>query len=99
MKKIVVLLSAAFFFTLSVFAQDDVNSLHTTAKTFMRSGDFDNAILVLNRALQQDSKSLELQKDLAQCFYLKRDYEKALTGVKELIERSIGAGKRLRQDV
>ncbi len=87
MKKIVLLLSAAVFFTLNVFAQDDAASLHATAKTFMRSGDFDNAILVLNRALQQDSKSLELQKDLAQCFYLKRDYEKALSGVKELIER------------
>jgi Tfp pilus assembly protein PilF len=87
MKKIILLAAAVVLFTSVSFGQDDVKSLHATAKTFMRSGDFDNAILVLNRALQQDSKSLELQKDLTQCFYLKRDYEKALTGVKELIER------------
>jgi tetratricopeptide (TPR) repeat protein len=87
MKKIILLAAAALLFVSAVFAQEDVNSLHATAKTFMRSGDFDNAILVLNRALQQDSKSLEMQKDLAQCFYLKRDYEKALVGVRELIDR------------
>jgi Tfp pilus assembly protein PilF len=87
MKKILTVTATVVLFAAVSFAQDDVNSLHATAKTFMRSGDFDNAILVLNRALQQDSKSLEMQKDLAQCFYLKRDYEKALTGIKELIER------------
>jgi tetratricopeptide (TPR) repeat protein len=87
MKKILTVTATVVLFAAVSFAQDDVNSLHATAKTFMRSGDFDNAILVLNRALQQDSKSLEMQKDLTQCYYLKRDYEKALTGVKELIER------------
>ncbi len=74
--------------TLVVFAQDDVKSMHETAKTFMRSGDFDNAIIVLTRALQQDKKSLELQKDLVMSYYLKRDYVRALEGVKSLIDRS-----------
>ena len=63
------------------FAQEDVKTLHENAKTFMRSGDFDNAIIVLVRALQQDKKSLDLQKDLVMCYYLKRDYAKALDGV------------------
>jgi len=54
----------------------------------MRDGDFDNAIIVLNRALQQDSKNMEMQKDLVQCYYLKRDYAKALEGVKTLVDRS-----------
>lgn len=68
-------------------AQDDVKTMHETAKTFMRSGDFDNAILVLIRALQQDNDNLELQKDLVMSYYLKRDYVKALAGVEKLVER------------
>ncbi|HYH16162.1 MAG TPA: tetratricopeptide repeat protein [Flavisolibacter sp.] len=78
------------FFLLSVTA-----ALHTTAqeqtaqetaRTFMRSGDFDNAVLVLNRALQSDPKSLELQKDLILAYYYKRDYARALDGVKVIMD-------------
>ena len=81
-----------FFFALSVtlaaVAQpEDPKVLHETAKTFMRAGDFDNAIIVLIRALQQDKKNLEMQKDLVMSYYLKRDYVKALDGVKSLIDR------------
>jgi len=68
-------------------AQDDVKTMHETARTFMRSGDFDNAILVLIRALQQDNNNLELQKDLVMSYYLKRDYSRALAGVEKLVER------------
>ena len=72
----------------SVIAQpEDPKTLHETAKTFMRSGDFDNAIIVLTRAIQKDKSNLEMQKDLVMSYYLKRDYEKALTGVKELLDR------------
>ncbi len=77
----------ALFITLAVSAQEDPKTLHETAKTFMRSGDFDNAIIVLNRALQSDNKNLELQKDLVMSYYLKRDYEKALVGVEALVDR------------
>lgn len=76
-----------FFASLAVFAQDDSKTLHETAKGFMRSGDFDNAVIVLTRALQQDNNSLELQKDLVMSYYLKRDYVKALEGAKKIIER------------
>ncbi len=72
----------------SVMAQpEDPKTLHETAKSFMRSGDFDNAIIVLTRALQQDKDNLEMQKDLVMSYYLKRDYQKALDGVKALIDR------------
>lgn len=74
--------------TLSGFAQpEDPKTLHETAKTFMRSGDFDNAIVVLTRALHQDPKNLEMNKDLVMSFFLKRDYAKALDGIKTLIDR------------
>ncbi|WP_276504777.1 tetratricopeptide repeat protein [Terrimonas pollutisoli] len=87
MKKVLFL----FILSLSagvVFAQtEDAKTLHETAKTFMRSGDFDNAIIVLSRALQQDKNNLELQKDLVMSYYLKRDYSKALDKVKTLVDR------------
>ena len=66
---------------------EDAATLHATAKTFMRSGDFDNAILVLKRALAQDENNLEMQKDLVISYYVKRDYTRALEGVKKLIDR------------
>lgn len=62
-------------------------SLQETARSFMRQGDFDNAILVLNRALQQDQKNLDLQKDLILAYYYKRDYSKALEGVNAVLDR------------
>ena len=66
---------------------EDAKTLHETAKTFMRSGDFDNAIVVLSRALLQDPKNLEMNKDLVLSYFFKRDYVKALDGVKTLIDR------------
>jgi Tfp pilus assembly protein PilF len=66
---------------------EDVKSLQATARTFMISGDYNNAIVVLNRGLQLDKNNLELQKDLVQTYYLKQDYAKALEGVESLIDR------------
>jgi Tfp pilus assembly protein PilF len=78
----------AFLLSGALFAQpEDATALHETAKTYMRTGDFDNAIIVLTRALQKDRKNLEMQKDLVMSYYLKRDYTKALEGVKSLLER------------
>ncbi len=53
----------------------------------MLQGDYDNALLVLTRALQMDKQNLDLQKDMVQTYYLKREYDKALEGVKELLDR------------
>src|SRR6266576_1777363 len=87
MKKIISFFFVSFI-ALTSFAQpEDPNTLPEPAKTFMRSGDFDNAIIVLTRALKLDSKNLELQKDLVMSYYLKRDYVKALDGVKAIIDR------------
>ena len=54
-----------------VFAQD---SPLETAQAFMRSGDFDNAILVLNNAIKQDNRNLELKKNLVLAYTYKRDF-------------------------
>jgi Tfp pilus assembly protein PilF len=88
MKRIFLLLISFCSFIISFCQSEDVKQLRETAQGFMRSGDFDNAILILNRALLQDKKSLDLQKDLAMAYYYKRDFAKALDGVKVLIDRS-----------
>ena len=78
----------ALFCGLLAMAQPaDLKSMQETARGFMRTGDFDNAIIVLSRALQQDNNNLELQKDLVMSYYLKRDYAKALEGAKLLQNR------------
>lgn len=86
MKKYI-LLFACFCTAALSFGQNDIKTLHETAKTYMRSGDFDNAVIVLNRAIQQDSKDIELQKDLTMSYYMKRDYAKALDAAKTLLDR------------
>ena len=58
-----------------------------TARTFTNQGDYTNAIVVLNSALQKDQQNLELLKDLAFNYYLNRDYAKGEAIAKPLIER------------
>jgi len=69
-------------------AQPGGDSRLETARAFMRSGDYDNAIVVLKRALEEDKNSLELQKELVMSYYLKRDFESAVAGVEKLIDRN-----------
>jgi tetratricopeptide (TPR) repeat protein len=87
MKKLLLMLPCFIFF-LATAAQDDAKTLQQTARNFMMAADWDNAILILNRALVLDKNSLDLQKDMIQCFYFKRDYEKALEGMKKIIGRN-----------
>ncbi|HEV8504986.1 MAG TPA: hypothetical protein VGQ53_06290 [Chitinophagaceae bacterium] len=67
---------------------DDPKTLYENAKTFMQRGDFDNAIIILNRALQLDKNNLDMQKDLAMSYYYKRDYVRALDQAKILLDRT-----------
>jgi Tfp pilus assembly protein PilF len=87
MKKSLLLILTSSVYSLVLAQPEDPKKLHETARTFMFSGDFDNSIIVLTRALQQDKDNLEMQKDLAMSYYLKRDYTKALEGVKSLVDR------------
>ena len=68
-------------------AQQDPKELQETARNFMKSGDYPNAILVLQKAVQLDNKSLDLQKDLAMAHYLNRDFTGGQEVIKNLIER------------
>jgi Tfp pilus assembly protein PilF len=68
--------------------QQDAKTLDETAKAFIRQGDYTNAIVVLNHALLQEPKNIELLKDLAFTYYLDRNFEKALAVSKPLVERA-----------
>ncbi len=69
--------------SIAVMAQDTPLE---TARSFMRTGDFDNAILVLNNGLKQDPRNTDLKKDLVLAYTYKRDFAKALEIVKPMLE-------------
>jgi len=56
----------------------DAAQLHETARSFMRQGDFANAILVLNRAVQLQPNNSSFLKDLALSQYFSNNYARAL---------------------
>jgi tetratricopeptide (TPR) repeat protein len=85
MKQIIFFYSLLFF-TISSFAQDAA-ALHETARTFMRQGDYANAILVLNRAIKMEPQNMEMAKDLGLNYYFSKDLTKALETYKPILER------------
>ena len=87
MKKLLIFLAFVSFSGAVIAQSEDPVALHQTARSFMMQSDWNNAILVLNRIVQLDKNNLDYQKDLIQCFYYKRDYEKAIDGIKSIINR------------
>lgn len=71
---------------LSALAQGEPTT-RDAARNFMRNGDWDNAILVLNRGLLAEPKALDLQKDLVMAYYYKRDYAKALEKIQPMLDQ------------
>ncbi len=68
-------------------AAQDAAEMYATARTFMQQGDFPNAILVLNRAMQKDPQSMAIAKDLAFCYSYQNENAKALEVIKPLLDR------------
>jgi tetratricopeptide (TPR) repeat protein len=75
------------FLTLNLNAQDDVQKLLETARTFTRQGDYTNAILVLNRAAALKPGDLGIEKDIAYNQYLAGNLDQAAVLAKQLLER------------
>ncbi len=84
-------LSSAIFYCLLAFAgfaqTQTTAQLQETARSFTKQGDFANAILVLNRAKQQDPNSIPVTKDLAMAYYYQGDNPKALETINTIIDR------------
>lgn len=84
-------LCLVFLFTASFcYAQSeqDAGKLHETAQTFLRQGDYENAILVLTKAQQMQPNSLQINKDLLFAYYLKRDFAKAMEVGRPIVARA-----------
>ena len=87
MKKLSIALLGCLF-TLAVTAQtQSAQQLHETARSFMKQGDFPNAILVLNRAVQQEPKNIPVAKDLAMSYYYNKENAKALETINPVLDR------------
>jgi Tfp pilus assembly protein PilF len=72
---------------LQVSAQQTASQMRETAMAFQRQGDYGNAVIVLNRAIEQAPGSMELLTDLAYVYYLQRDFGKAIDIIKPLTEQ------------
>ncbi len=89
MNKLLLAIAFLFCFYSKAYSQNpDTEALHETAKGFMKNGDYDNAILVLNRAIAQAPFNKEMQKDLLFASYLKRDFAKAKEVGEMLLKRT-----------
>jgi len=71
----------------SISQQQEIKTLQASAKDFEKKGDYNNAVLVLNRAVQQDPDNTEVQKDLAFALYLATDYNRALEIIKLILDK------------
>ena len=87
MKKLFLFL--ALFPGYSAIAQtQDSKELQENAKTYMRNGDYDNAVLLLMKALDQSPGDLSISKDLALNYYFQKENTKALQVIKPLLDRN-----------
>ena len=65
----------------------DVEKLLESARTFSKQNDFENALLVLNKAAQMRPGDLTIQRELAYMYYRSGNYRDALPTVQSLTER------------
>lgn len=86
MKKLFLFLVLFSAFTGIAQAQD-AKELQDNARAYMRQGDYDNAALLLIKALDQSPSDLSIAKDLALNYYFQKENEKALQTVKPLLDR------------
>ena len=79
-----------FFALLSGYtaiAQQDSKELQENAKAYMRQGDYDNAALLLTKALEQSPSDLGIAKDLALNYYFQKENTKGLETIKPFLDR------------
>ncbi len=94
LNKYFLLLSAIFCVSAPVFAQvndnsgnSDAQNLFLSSNSFITKGDYSNAILVLNRAIQLAPDSLQYRQQLAYTYYLNQDYDRASGIIKPLLKK------------
>ncbi len=85
--KYVFLLLLLMGFVCDLQAQEQtVQVMQENARTLMQGGDFDNAIILFEKAKQKEPNNIEIQKDLCYTNFLKRDFSRAIEVGKEMVE-------------
>ena len=88
MKKLSFLLSFLFLSVTFTYAQEDTTSASERARKYLMAGDFNNAILILNRAITEKPEDIQLKKDLAFAYYHQRNFSRALEIIRPVTEGS-----------
>ncbi len=86
MKKIILLTALSIVILMNGVSAQNTEQLQQTAQAFMRQGDYSNAVLVLNRALQKAPENTAFAKDLALSYYYQKDNLKALEIIKPVLD-------------
>jgi Tfp pilus assembly protein PilF len=87
MKKLILFFALSQGFTSIAQQPQDPKELQENAKAYMRQGDYDNAALLLTKALEQSPSDLGIAKDLALNYYFQKENTKALEIIKPLLDR------------
>lgn len=87
MKPIWLAILAISIISRGVFAQvKEPDQVRETAKQLLREGDFNNAVLVLQRGLTANPNHPELLQDLSYVQYLKKDFAGAAQTIQRLLQ-------------
>ena len=87
MKYIFIFIVSTVFFCDVQAQEQTAKLLQETAHTLLQKGDYDNAVVILERAKQQEPNNVDILRDLCFANYLKRDFTKAIEVGKELVEK------------
>ena len=86
--KYIILFLLATIGVCDIHAQEQTAKLlQETARTLVQKGDYDNAVVILERAKQQEPDNIEILQDLCFANYLKRDFAKAIEVGKEMVAK------------
>lgn len=87
MKQLSIAIALCLLVATGMAQTQTTEQLQETARSFMKQGDYANAVLVLNRAKQQDPGNIPVAKDLAMAYYYQNDNTKALETINTVIDR------------
>ncbi|SFE28112.1 Tetratricopeptide repeat-containing protein [Chitinophaga sp. CF118] len=81
------MLFVGLLFSSAIASAQDSKELYNTATSFIRDGDYANAILVLNQALQMEPDNVEFRKQLGFAYYLQGDMSKSKNIIESLLNK------------
>jgi Tetratricopeptide repeat len=84
MKQLFFIISLLLFFAVG-YAQDSTSAL-VTARRYTQHRDYNNALVVLNKAIEKDNLNIDLKNELAFTYYLQKDYPRAIGVARPMVD-------------